>query len=146
MDPWSSWLPRIVACLMSTLSELGDYLEGKSIGAPVVLGSMSDDPDTVVALYEYPGGPPEYVQESQSPVAEVVQIQAVARAVAYQDASALISRVWSALAVVTNMTLSGTKYRSVRPNNSPAVLRRDSNDRILLFFNATVDKEVSLAS
>jgi hypothetical protein len=129
---------------MSTLSELGDYLEGKSVSAPVFLGSGPDDPDTVLTLYEYPGGPPEYVQESQSPNAETAQIQVVARAVAYDEASALIAQAWAALASVINTTLSGTKYRSIRPNSSPAVMGQDSNGRMLLYFNATVEKEVSL--
>jgi hypothetical protein len=107
---------------------------------------MPDEPDTVLVVYEYPGGPPEYVQESFSPIAESPQLQVVSRAARYEDAAALAFAAWRALAVVTNATLSGTKYRSIRPNSSPGIMRRDTNDRMLVFFNATVEKEVTLAA
>jgi hypothetical protein len=132
---------------MTTLTELGDYLEDLGLGTlatDLFLGSRPDAPDEVTALYQYPGGPPEYVQSSFSPIAEVVQIQVVTRAIAYEDADARASSVWSALAIITNATLGGTHYRSIRPNASPGLMGRDSNDRVLIFFNATVEKEVSL--
>lgn len=134
---------------MSTLSELGDYLEGLGIASSAVdlfLGSRPEKPDKVLVLYQYPGGPPEYVQNYFSPIAEVVQIQVVSRALRYEDAEALIYAAWTALAPITNTTLGGTFYRSVRPNNSPALMARDPSDRVILFFNATVEKEVSLVS
>jgi len=132
---------------MSTLTELGDYIEGLGLGTQAVdlfLGSRPDSPDQLIALYQYAGGPPEYVQSSFSPTVEVVQIQVVARSIAYEDADALASAVWTALAIITNATLGSTRYRSVRPNASPGLMGRDSNDRILVSFNTTVEKEVSL--
>ena len=134
---------------MSTLSELGDYLEGLGVATSAVdlfLGSRPEEPDTVLVLYQYPGGPPEYVQSSFSPIAEAMQIQVVARALKYEDAEALCYAAWTALAPITNATLGGTFYRSVRPNASPSLLMRDPNDRVLFFFNATVEKEVFLES
>jgi hypothetical protein len=136
---------------MSTLTELGDFLEamGVAVQAPdaaanLFLGSRPDVPDTVLVLYEYPGSDPEYVQNSFFPIAEMPQIQVVARANRYEDASDLAWAAWSALAPVTNATLGTTYYRSIRPNGSPAILMRDTNDRVLLFFNASVEKEVSV--
>jgi hypothetical protein len=132
---------------MSTLTELGDYIEGLGLGTQAVdlfLGSRPDSPDGLIALYQYPAGPPEYVQSSFSPNAETVQIQVVVRSIAYEDADALASSLWSALAIITNATLGSTHYRSVRPNGSPGLMGRDSNDRVLVFFNVTVEKEVSL--
>jgi Bacteriophage minor capsid protein len=137
---------------MSTLSELGDYLDGLGIatqavngqGGTLFLSSRPDTPDDLLCLYQYPGGPPEYVQDSFSPVAESVQIQVVARAIRYEDADRLASEAWTALSSVTNATLGGTYYRSIRPNSSPGLMGRDANDRLLVFFNATVEKEVSL--
>jgi hypothetical protein len=132
---------------MSTLTEIGDYLEGLGIGTlatDLFLGSRPDSPDKVLVVYQYPGNAPEYVQSAFSPSAESPQIQVVARAVKYEDADALASSAWSALAAVTNASLGGTYYRSIRPNSSPGTMGRDSNDRVLVFFNATVEKEVSL--
>lgn len=135
---------------MSTLSELGDYLEAEvhtvSQATNLFLGSRPDTPDTVLVIYEYAGSSPEYTQESFRPSAESVQIQVVARAIDYEEAKALASEVWSVLACVTNTDLSGTHYRSIRPNASPALLGRDANDRNLVYFNATVEKEVSLGT
>lgn len=138
---------------MSTLTEIGDFLEQAAIGiqAPnagynLFLGQMPDSPDTAIAVYEYPGNAPEYVQNSYAPIAERPQIQVVTRAQTYADAKALADAAWSALSPVTNAILGGTKYRSIRPNSSPAFMKRDTNDRALIFFNASVDKEVSLAA
>lgn len=130
---------------MSMLNELSDYLAGQGITDPIYLGSRPDSPDTLLALYAYPGNPPEYVQESFAPVRERPQIQVVAKALEYEDAEDLIYRAWYALAAITNADLGATRYRSVRPDMSPALLGRDKNDRILLFFNAAVDKEVNVA-
>lgn len=140
---------------MSTLSEIGDFLETVGIasdagtgahGSPkLYVGSMGDYPDEALCVYAYAGGPPEYVQESFSPSTETPQIQVVTRAVRDEDAEALCMLAWKALAPVTNATLGTTKYLSIRPNHSPAFLKRDSNDRVLYFFNATVKKEVSVA-
>lgn len=131
------------------MAEIGAFLDGLGIGMEGVdmfLGKRPDAPDTALILYEYPGLGPEYVQNSFNPSAEIVQLQVVARAKEYQDAHNLAARAWTALAPVTNATLSGTYYRSIRPNGSPGNMGTDSHDRVLVFFNATIEKEVSLAS
>jgi len=141
-------LPAPWGTRMATLDEIGDYLEDYGAGVQGVdlfLGSRPEGPDNCLTVYEYPGGPPEYIQDSFAPVAERVQIQVVARSGGYEEAHRRASVAWAALAVVTNATLGSTKYRSIRPNSSPALMGRDPNDRILVFFNATVEKEVSLA-
>lgn len=138
---------------MSTLADLADFLEGLGLvtlpNPPAVvgdlfLGTRPDKPPKITCLYEYPGGAPEYVQDQQLPVAEKPQLQVVTRAKTYEEAHDQAWRVWRALAVVTNATLGTTYYRSIRPNGSPAVLLRDSDDRVLMFFNASIEKEVSL--
>lgn len=131
---------------MATLDELGAFLEDDdvaTVGTDLFLAVRPDKPDTCLSLFLYPGGPPEYVQSSYAPNAERVQLQVVARAVHYEDAEALAISAWKVLSVVVNATLSGTHYRSIRPNNSPASMGRDQSDRSLVFFNATVEKEVS---
>lgn len=130
---------------MSTLSEIGDYLEVEGV-ANLFLGSMPDTPDDVVVVYQYPGGPPEYIQESFTPSREKPRIQVVARATRYEDADKAATEVWSILASITNQVLGSTKYLSIRPDDSPAIMGRDTNDRLKVYFNAAVDKEVSLVS
>lgn len=138
---------------MGMLAELGDFLETAGVVAAqsgsteprLFLGSIADTPDQALCIYEYPGGAPEYVQNSFAPIAERAQIQVVARALDYDDARNLAAAAWTALSALTNATLGITRYRSVRPNGSPAFMKRDTNDRVLIFFNASVDKEVSVA-
>lgn len=130
---------------MTVLFELGQYLEDMGVATHNVLflGSRPEEPDTVLVVYEYPGGAPQYVQEHAAPIIERPQIQVVSRALKYEDADALIHDAWLALASIANAVLGGVKYLSVRPNGSPGILDRDHHDRVLLFFNASVEKEVS---
>lgn len=134
---------------MSTLTEIGDFLEAHGLGSQsgpqptICLGVRPDMPDTLLSLHTYLGGTPEYVQDSAFPSAERPSVQVIARAARYDDAEALINRAWAALCVVTNARLSGTYYRSIKPNSSPGVLGRDSHERTLMYFNLSVEKEVS---
>jgi hypothetical protein len=139
---------------MGTLTEIGDFL----IAAGVVAGDsgdteprlyldhLGDYPNQALCVYGYPGGPPEYVQNSYAPIAEKPQIQIVARALDHDEAEDLAWAAWHALSPITNATLGSTYYRSIRPNASPALMRKDTNDRFLFFFNASVDKEVPVAA
>lgn len=131
---------------MATLDELKDYLaDATTVDEDIIFkGSSPDAPDDVLVLYEYPGNAPEYVQESFDPSQEKPQIQVVARSKRYEVAKERADIAWQALARITNATLGSTRYRSVRPNGSPGLIRRDANDRLLVGFNASVEKEVSV--
>lgn len=135
---------------MAMLDELADYLEGFGVGsqagpAPTLYkGSRPDDPDDVFVIYTYPGNAPEYVQESFTPTWERPQIQGLARSKSYEDAERRARLAWSILSSVTNATLGGTRYRSIRPNGSPALIGRDASDRVLVAFNATVEREAEI--
>lgn len=133
---------------MSTLTELGDFFIENGVGDvdTVFLGSRPDSPDEIWAIYQYPGGAPEYVQDSHSPNVEHVQIQVVARAKRYEVADLMAARAWILLSPITNTVIGGTKYRSIRPNQSPSTMGRDTNDRLLVFFNASIEKEVSVVA
>jgi hypothetical protein len=131
---------------MPVLDELGTYLQAQGVGIlqrDIFLGVRPASPDECLTLAEYPGGAPEYVQESASPRHESVQIQIVSRGVEYQRVRLLASLAWSALSRVTNSTLSGVRYLSIRPSSSPAPIGRDSNGQLLIGFNCTVVKEAS---
>lgn len=132
---------------MSALSDLGQYLETAGIAVQetdLFLGSLPDYPDHCLCIYQYSGGMPDYIQDSFTPSVEKPQIQVVARDLRYEVAEALAYQAWMSLAAINNATLSGTRYLNVRPNGSPALMRRDTNDRLLVSFNATVEKEVSV--
>lgn len=136
---------------MSTLKELGDYVESRLVGYPqgekLFLGRRPDAPDVVVTIYQYPGGTVEHVQEKFSPNSETCQIQVVARGADgdYDSADRACALVWNALASVRNAVLGGTKYRSIVPTGRGS-MGTDTNNRPLVGFNATVEKEVSLVA
>jgi hypothetical protein len=139
---------------MSTLSELGDYLatalgltQGSATDADgnLFLGTMPDAPSFCLVIYQYPGGESEYIQNQFTPNAEKAQIQVAARADDYDAADRLCARAWNALAPIRNAVISGTKYRSIMAQGR-GIIRVDSNDRPVVAFNATVEKEVSLVA
>lgn len=134
---------------MSTLSELGDYLSTTLSliqSTQLFLGSRPDaGNDPILVIYQYPGGDPEYVQNKFTPNVERAQIQVVARAEDYDAADRLCARAWAALAPIRNVTISGTKYRSIMVQGR-GVIGVDTNNRTLVAFNATVEKEVSLVA
>lgn len=134
---------------MSTLADLGDYLEDEGLGvlaSTLFLGSQPDDPDQILSVAQYPGNPPAYVQDSDTPTRERPQIHVAARAVKFEDADDLAMRAWLALSRVHNTIINSVRYLWVRPNTSPALIRRDTNDRVIVGFNASVEKEVSLGA
>lgn len=141
---------------MSTLSEIGDLLatalgltQGSAADADgnLFLGVRPDAPSLCLVVYQYPGGDSEFVQNHAAPNAERAQIQVVARGESndYESADRLCARAWNVLAPIRNATLSGTKYRSIMAQNR-GLIGVDSNDRPLVAFNATVEKEVSLVA
>lgn len=134
---------------ISPLTEIGDYLQSLGFGVQntdLFLGILPDGPDELIVLTQYYGNAPEYIQERMLPNAESLQLQVVIRSRRYEVAEAKAYRVWRALASVTNQTLGGTKYRSIKPNGSPALLSYDASERVRIFFNATVEKEVPLVA
>lgn len=115
-----------------------------TVGTSLFKGTRPDDPDDLTCLYEYTGANPEYIQEQSSPVFEKPQLQVLVRSKDYETARRKAAQAWGILAQVHNAILSGVRYRHILPNGSPALLGRDANDRLLIAFNASVDKEVIL--
>lgn len=133
---------------MSTLNELGDYLQDEGLGtqgSDLFLFSRPDEPDELTCLYQYAGGAPDYVQDSLNPSTENVMVQVVTRAKRPEVAEARCYAVWLALAPVRNQIIGSTHYLSITPTSGPALMNRDSNERSLFYFNASVEKEVSVA-
>jgi len=129
------------------LTELTNYLEAQGVakkGNNLFAGLRPEEPDEVLVLHEYPGMAPEYQNDGQStgPVRERPQVQVMGRGKDYESVRAMVQAAWVALGKITNVTLSGARYIEVRPSSSPALLGRDSNDRVLIGFNASVIREV----
>ena len=141
---------------MSVLYDLAAYLQDHGVGVNeaynstnpgtdyhIFVGSRPEKPDDCLTLYAYPGLAPEYVQEDFSPKYEHPYVQVLVRGRVYADADYKIHQAWNALCTLTNASLGGVRYKSVRPLASPALMGRDINDRTMLFFNLAIMKEVS---
>ena len=131
------------------LDEVGAYLEVQGVATleqDLWLGSRPEEgTDPIIVVAEYPGQAPEYQNDSTAgfgPVRENPQLQIMGRGEDYQAVRAKVQAAWIALSKVTNQVLSGKRYLSIRPNSSPALIGRDQSDRVLVGFNATVNKEV----
>jgi hypothetical protein len=134
---------------MSTLEDLAGLLSAGGvgeIGEYLFLAKMPDSPDDIMVLTPYAGDGPEYVQNSFVPIAEYPRMQVVTRSQSYTSAEEKAYRAWALLAGVTNAQLGATRYRSIRPMSSPALLGRDSEDRVKIYFNVTIEKEITVGS
>lgn len=125
------------------LDEIGVYLEGQAIGARgtnLFLGFLPDAPDAAVALLEYSGLEGLYIHEIAGPAYERPRVQVVARAATYTAARTKAEDAHKALGRVSNTPLSGVWYVSIDALQSPFLVERDANQRVVIGFNVQVIK------
>lgn len=129
---------------MSTLVDLATYLDSQqaslTLGTNLFLGRMPDSPDACVALYEYGGSAPDNTMGGGLPVLQNPSVQIAVRAVLYASAESLINLCWGTLEGIVDMSLSGTRYNRVTAIQSPFVLERDSQDRVIFVQNFNVTR------
>lgn len=140
---------------MTVLGDVTTYLAGAGLGLTVATnlfyGQMPDTPDDCVVVYERPGTRPDFTlgaTEGQPhlPNFENVRLQVVVRRdgeTAYAEGSALITSIWRALSLGGGITLSGTRYLSIEPMDSPAPMDEDKQGRLLFVANFWAQPEVS---
>ncbi len=129
------------------LSEIASYLEASGVG--IGAGNMFagefplDAPaDLAIALLETGGGPPRYVHENNAPAVETPGMQVRVRACDYVVARDKIEEIVKAL-TFRRRSLSGVRYLSMLPVQSPIDLGRDAKERHVLVCNFDVIKEPS---
>ncbi len=129
------------------LSEIALYLElhGLAVrGQSVWAGEIPIDApgQLAIGLYETGGGPPQFVHNQNQRRVENAGVQVIVRAADYE-----IGRE-KAEAIVRSLTfrdriLSGVRYLSMLPVQSPIDIGRDGNERHRLSVNFDVRKEPS---
>jgi len=122
------------------LKEIGTYLQSKGIGTlgtNLFLGLMPDQPDNCVVLFEYAGSPPDLHWNGEYP-----GLQVRVRNKSYTAARIKIGEVIQKLHGLHEQELSGTRYLLIKARGSPEVLKRDNNNRVELFVNFEIIKEV----
>jgi hypothetical protein len=129
---------------VTTLVDIATYLDAQqaslTLGTNLFLGRMPDSPDTCVVLYEYGGSAPDNTMGGGLPVLQNPSVQIAVRAVLYASAESLINLCWGTLEGIVNMSLSGTRYNRVTAIQSPFVLERDSQDRVIFVQNFNVTR------
>lgn len=138
---------------MTMLTDVGTYLAAQigslTLGTTLFLGQMPEQPDTATVLYARPGMPPDFSLgapqgSAQTPNYENQRLQVQVRRAdgptAYPDGESLIESIWLKL-MLTEITLSGTRYLVIEPKDHPSPLDEDKSGRISFVANFAVMKE-----
>ena len=123
------------------LNDIGGYLATYSVGTvgtSIFLGDMPETPDSLVALFEYAGDPPDDTHDGKH--YENPGLQVRVRGTSYAAARAKIAAVEDLLHTLANQSFSGTNYVFIRAVQSPFSLGRDQKKRIELVQNFIVTK------
>jgi hypothetical protein len=118
------------------------YLEGQGIGIRhqnLFSSRMPDKPDSLVAVYEYPGRSPEYRLGSSQPFVRRPRIQIQSRARSYRAARQKAEDTYNALARVAYKSFADRAYMVIIPLDDPGFLTRDQSTRSILVFNCEVE-------
>jgi hypothetical protein len=134
---------------MTTLDEVGDFLEtevGLSIETDLFLGFMPDTdglPSKVVALYEEPGSSP--VETFGTEVGTLrPRLQVLVRGDEPVSTEGLAWEIWTALTVVVEQDLLGTRYHRISGvGSAPMPLGEDKEGRYQFSLNFDCWKELS---
>lgn len=129
---------------MAILDEIATYLAIKNIGTvdtDIFKGFMPDQPDNMVALFEYAGKPMELTMGTGDPTLERPGLQVRVRNTSYPTGRAKIEQVVDILHGLTEQVLGGKRYLLIRANQSPESIGLDANNRSEFVVNFSVLKE-----
>jgi hypothetical protein len=133
---------------VTPLLEIVTYLTtSPNLLGPITAGSMPATPDTMGAVYEY-GGSQAMAGFSYPGIQhENPSVQVVFRGGPgdYLAPRQKAEAAYRALTQIQAKVLSGTKYLFVSAIQSPFLLTRDDNERVLIACNYSITKELSAA-
>ncbi len=114
-------------------------------GYDVLEGKMPHTPNKVIALTESGGTGPEKFLGGGTVEQPAVQVRVRGEADDYAGPRLTIERIYQTLDGYGAFTVSGTRYLTLTPLQSPFLLRRDDNARCEFAVNFLVEKELSTA-
>jgi len=112
------------------LDAIADYLETLgigSVGIDLFESLLPETPDDCVALFEYAGKPPLLSLDGSESDCPGLQVRV--RASSYEAGGTKLEQIRSALHPVSNQSIGGIFFISIRVNGSPIPLGVDQNDR-----------------
>ena len=120
---------------MGLVEELGTYLDSAStrftIGTNLFLNAIPDEPNTASAVVEYGGAAPDYVFGRDLPVNENARVAITSRSTSSTKARADAHAAWVAMQAIENESLSGTSWLRASAVQSPFLLYRDEQGRVV---------------
>lgn len=131
---------------MPVLDELATYLvaQGAVTAAETFRGVLPDTPDVAVALIETGGDATEHTMTGGAGSAKVEHptVQVIARGAArdYETPRTKAKSVFDKLDGLSNTDLSAVRYFSIFAIQSPFLIARDENERVLIGFNVAIAK------
>lgn len=133
------------------LSDIVDYLSSGSIGtSSIFYGTMPPSPDVAVAVYETGGTASVHAFNGSAGRAkeENPRIQVVTRATAddYDTARVIAHRAFKLLDGLPSRSINGVAYKWGAAVQSPFLLGRDEQNRVMIACNYDIAKELSTTS
>ncbi len=132
---------------MAMLDDIGALLVANGLGTLGTNLFLSLLPanvaDASVVITETGGSGPGYVHETAQASTESPSFQVIVRDNDYGNARSKADSIWKLLSRQRNTLLSGSKYLSIRPIQSPFPLGKDENERLQIIANYAVVKEVT---
>lgn len=126
------------------LDDLLTYLQSAGIAEQIQLGSLQDTPDTaIVGLIETGGFASEHTYGGAVgvPVIDEPTVQVLTRAMDYEPASDLMTRVKFRLDGLRNEVINSVLYHWVMAMQPPFLLERDDSGRYVLAFNVHIKRQ-----
>ena len=124
---------------MGLVEELGTFLDTQStrftIGTSLFLNALPDEPNRASSITEYGGGAADDVFAGDLPINENARVAVTCRSTSSVTARADIGAAWVGLQRITNEALSGVSWLRCKPVQSPFLLRRDEQNRVLFQSN-----------
>ncbi len=132
---------------MPVLDELSAYLAAAghgTRGTDLFEGVLPDTPDTLLALFEAPGGPPVHTMSggAGSAILQRPAVQLLGRAGRqdYDAARLKVAAAANALDGLANVDLGGVRYVSIFKLNEPHLVERDATERVVIGCDLQIEK------
>src|SRR3990167_3035417 len=124
---------------MGLVEEMGTFLAAQStrfvLGTRTFLNALPDEPNRASSVTEYGGAAADDVFANDLPVNENARVAITCRSTSSTQARADARAGWLAVHKINNEALSGVSWLRAKAVQSPFLLRRDEQGRILYQFN-----------
>lgn len=131
---------------MSVVQDIAAYLEERQIvafGIDLFVWAQPDQPNALVALFDYPGIGGQYEHDQPEPAIEYPRFTVNVRDERPEDAESRSRAIAAVLEAVRNQTINGTRFLAVRRVGSGGQMTgRDDSDRYIyvVSYEATISR------